>query len=191
MPKRQLFSVILLVLLPSVAFSGIKDDKAQVFVGQDLHLAGSGLVSYQPSSGEHILVLTGEFSMSIGANEFSSDKAVVWLESQVTRFRGRVRVDYKAKAYLTGNVSTQKGKQVLTVNLSRTMVENGQSMIVRFDVTGEIFVRAEKREVRDPRGQELYQKAIAALRPGVVRPEFVVATEAKAPEMNAAPRSSA
>ena len=183
MPKRRLFSVILLVLLPSVVFSGIEDDKARVFVGQDLHLAGAELISYQPSSGEHILVLTGGFSMSIGANEFSSDKAVVWLESQVTRFGGRVSVDYKAKAYLTGNVSIRKGKQVLTVDLSRTMVENGQSMIVRFDVTGEIFVRAEKREVRDPRGQELYQKAIAALRPGVVRPEFVVATEAKAPEI--------
>ncbi len=36
-------------------------------------------------------------------------------------------------------------------------------MVVRFGVSGEVFVTAEKREVADPRGLELYQKALAAV----------------------------
>ncbi|MHC4394080.1 MAG: hypothetical protein ACYS1A_00360 [Planctomycetota bacterium] len=183
MPKEQLISLILLVLSPGMVFSAIEGDKAEIFAGQDLHLAGTEIISYQSSTGEHILVLTSGFSMSIGAEKFSSDEAVVWLESQTTRFRGRIRVDYRTKAYLTGNVSVEKTRKVLTVDLGQTMVENGQSMVVRFDVTGEIFVTADKREVRDPQGLELYKKAFAALQPGWVGAELAVWPEAKVPEI--------
>lgn len=152
MLKKRRLVFLFIVLAPTAVFSAIEGGKGQVFAGQDLHLAGAELISYQPSAGEHTLVLTGGVSMSTGADKFSSEMAVVWLEGRETRFRGRVSVDYEARVYLRGNVSVERAKRALTVGLSQRLVEDGQSMIVRFDVTGEIFVTAEKREVRDPRG---------------------------------------
>jgi len=182
--RNKILSVLgFLVLLPAAALLAaegrISSQKARAFVGQDLHLAGGKLISYQLSTGEHTLVFQDEFSMSIGANQFFSDSAVVWLESLTTEFRGRVRIDYKARVYLQGNVSVERGKGAKTTDLSETVLEEGQAMVVRFGVSGEVFVTAEERKVANPRGLELYKKAVAAIRP--VKPKFVVKPEALVP----------
>ncbi len=183
MVKRQLFAFVFLIFCAGAVFSGIEDKKAEVFAGHDLHLRGVELISYQPGSGEHILVLNGGISMSIGGDEFFSDEAVVWLESETTKFRGSVSVDYKAKVYLVSSKSFEKGKKTLTVDLRQTIFEDGKSIAVEFDVTGEIFVTAEKREVRDPRELDLYKRAVAALEPIKFRAEAATKPEAKAAEI--------
>jgi len=180
MQKKTLFVLGLLVLLPTAASSAIESPRAQPFVGQDLHLAGAKLLSYQLRTGEHTLVFQDGFSMSIGANQFSSDCAVLWLESVTTRFRGSVRIDYEARVYLEGDISVKRAKGARTTDLSQTVVEKGKTMVVRFGVSGEVFVTAAKREVADPRGLELYTKALAVVVP--IKPKFVVRPEALVPE---------
>ncbi len=167
------------------------DDKHQsargeAFVGQDLHLVGRNLISYQLSTGEHTLVFQDGLSMSIGANQFSSDNAVVWLESVAIKYRDRVRIDYKTTVYLQGNIQVQKIKGASpmsslrrTTDLSQTVLEEGQAMIVQFEVSGEVFVTADKRDAADPRELELYTKAIEACRAIGIKASFVV--EAPAP----------
>jgi len=167
---------------------GIPQQKAQAFVGQDLHLAGPELISYQLSTGEHILVFTDGLSMSIGANQFSSDRAVIWLESLTTEFRGRAHIDYKATAYLQGSVSVKKAEGAKTTDLSQTKVEEGRAMIVQFEVSGEVFVTADKREISDPRGLELYTKAIVSCRAIGIDSRFVVEAEIPVPEVPAEKR---
>ncbi len=143
---------------------------ARAFVGQDLHLAGGELLFYQSRPGEHILVLQDGFSMSVGANQFSSDSAVVWLKAEPTEFRGRVDVEVNVQVYLEGNVSLKKTRGAKTTGLSETVVEKGESMVVRFGVSGEVFVTAEKREIADPRELPLYAEAFEAV--AAVEPEF-------------------
>ncbi len=190
MRKKRLYILSILSLavmvqaaISSAIESGIPQQKAQAFVGQDLHLAGRELISYQLSTGEHILVFMGGLSMSIGANQFSSDSAVVWLESITTEFRGRTRIDYKATAYLQGNVSVKNDGGAKTTDLNQTTVEEGLAMIVQFEVSGEVFVTADKREISDPRGLELYAKAIASCRAIGVDSRFVVEAEIPVPEV--------
>jgi len=180
MRNKGLLILVMLVSLPAAAESAVPGPKARAFVGQDLHLAGRELISYQLSTGEHSLVLQDRFSMSIGANQFSSDNAVVWLKSVTIEFRGRVRIDYKAKVYLEGNVSAQKGRGTGAAGLKQAVIENGQSMVVRFDVSGEVFVTADKREIADPRGLELYKKALDAVE--LAEQKFAVRPEARVPE---------
>jgi hypothetical protein len=173
----------MLVLLPAASSAVESVDsapKARPFVGQDLHLAGTELISYQLSTGEFTLVFQDGFSMSMGANQFSSDNAVVWLESVTTDFRGRIRIDYKARVYLEGNVSVKKGRGARAAGLHETIIENGRSMVVRFDVSGEVFVTAAKRKIADPRGLELYKNGLAAVER--TEPKFVVRPEARVPE---------
>ncbi len=178
---RKVFIFFALILVPAAALSAIESQRAEAFVGQDLHLQGRQLLSYRLTTGEHILVFEDGFVMSIGANEFSSNSAVVWLEGVRTEFRGRVRSEVKVRAYLQENVSVKKGEGAKTVDLSETVVEEGRSMVVRFGVSGEVFVTAETREIGDPRGLELYRRALAAVVPA--RPKFVVQARALVPEL--------
>jgi len=183
MVKKQLFAFVFLIFFAGTVFSGIEENKAEIFAGRDLHLKGEELISYQPVSGEHILVLSGGVSMLIGGDEFLSDEAVVWLKSETTEFRGKVSVDYKAKVYLASSEFFEKGKKTLTVDLRRMIVEDGKSMVLEFDVTGEIFVTAEKREVRDVGGLDFYKRAAAALEMVKLKTEAAAEPEAKAAEI--------
>ncbi len=189
MRKGRLF-VLGLLALSAVSVSaairngtignGAGTEQTTDFAGQDLHLQGKNLVSYQLSTSEHTLVFEDGFSMSIGASRFSSDGAVVWLETITTEHRGRVSIDYDAVVYLQGGIRAERAK---TTNLSESVIEEGESMVVRFAVSGEIFATADKREVADPRGLEIYKKARAAAVP--VGPKFVVQPQALVPELEA------
>src|SRR4030067_1093546 len=77
----------------------------EVFVGQDLHLRGLELISHRLNSGEHTLVFGNGFSMSIGANQFSSGSAVVWLGSLPPELVEKDRPGYQAILYLQGSIS--------------------------------------------------------------------------------------
>ncbi len=184
--REKLFVLVILILLSALPVKSgpavedvVAGEKARAFAGQDLHLAGVELLSYQLSTGEprpseglgeHILVLRDGFSMSVGANQFSSDSAVVWLKAERTEFRGRVRIDVNVRVYLQGDVSVKKARGAKTTDLSETVIEKGESMVVRFGVSGEVFVTAEKREIADPRELPLYAEAFEAV--ATVEPEF-------------------
>ena len=183
MRKGRLFVLSLLVFsaMSAAIESGADSEQSGAFAGQDLHLQGKKLVSYQLSTGEHAIVFEDGFSMSIGANRFSSNSAVVWLETVTTEYRGRVRIDYNATVYLQGQIRAERAKAAKATAVSESVIEEGESMVVRFAVTGEVFATADKREVADPRGLEIYQKASAAAAP--VEPKFVVQPQALVPEL--------
>ncbi len=173
MGKKQLYALVICLVavsLSSVAFgAGVVAEESRFdynrWIGLDLYLQGQKVVSADmgvKGSGDHILLFEGRFLMSIGADRFSSDKAVVWLKENRTEFRGRTRTDYQAKVYLQGNVSAKKGKRAKISGLRANILEEGRSMVVRFDVSGEVFVTAEQREAGDPREFEPYRQALAS-----------------------------
>ncbi|MHC4241113.1 MAG: LPS-assembly protein LptD, partial [Planctomycetota bacterium] len=180
MRNRTLFILFFLILLSGSAFSAIGSGAEQVpdataFVGQDLHMEGRSVISHQLSMGEHILVFRDGFSMLIGANQFSSENAVVWLiprsavpvESTVPdklKVDDRSRIGYKAMVYLQGGVSTEKAKGARMTSLTGTVIEPGRVMAVQAGVSGEVFVTADKRRMADPRGLALYSEAFSGLR---------------------------
>jgi len=186
MRYKTLFILVLLVLLSGTVRSAMDGGDqpipgASAFVGQDLHMAGRAVISHQLSTGEHILVFRDEFSMSIGANEFSSDSAVVWLvpgsgemaESAVRqgqKVSDEARIGYEAKVYLRGGLSVKKAKGARMTDLSEKVIEQGQVMVIWFGVSGEVFVTADKRETAEARGLELYANAFAGLREAEILP---------------------
>jgi len=188
MQKKRLligFTIFSMVLSQPVAvWSAIESQEAQAFVGQDLYLAGAELLSHQAKTGEYALIFCDGFTMSIGANEFSGNSGVVLLKSVTTEFRGRTRIDYKAEAYLQGKVAVKKGPAARTVDLSETVIEKGESMVVRFDVTGEVFITADKREeTSDPAGLKVYSDAVAAFESVPTGPKFVIQPGALVPRL--------
>jgi len=180
MLKRILPVLVPLVLVAAVpAKSGlaVENQKADAFAGQDLHARGQELVSYKLDTDGHILVFQGEFGMTIGAYQLSSESAVVWLhpaqrvaetpQGPIGRGQkfpeGVHTASKKATVYLQGKISVKKTKDLKTADVHEAVIEWGRVMVVWFDVSGEVFVTAAKREISDPRGLELYAKAFAAL----------------------------
>lgn len=172
--------LILLVLLSAGISLAIESRDAGAFSGVDLHLAGSEFIGYQLSEDEHTLVFEKGFSMSVGGSDFSSDSAVVWLEAERNEVRGRVYIDVHVRCYLSGNLSTEKGGVAGAIGFVERLAEDGQSMVVRFTINGEVFVTAEKKETADPREMELYKKGLSF--DVSVGPEFFVQREALVPE---------
>ena len=177
MRKNILPILVLLVsvLMPPGSGWAAENDKAAAFAGQDLHLQGQELISYRLSPVDHALVFQSGFSMSIGAQQFSADSAVIWLGSgspggAITESSARPRIYYEATVYLQGNVSAKKPEGASTIGLSRTVIEEGRAIAIRSDVSGEIFVTADNRKIADPRVLELYGKAFSALQAAGIEP---------------------
>jgi len=169
----------------------ITPPQAEVFVGQDLRFSGPHLLSHDRGGGRYTLVFQEGFSMSVGANRYSSDAAVVELETTAFELAGRVRVEHRASVYLQGAVTVKKGPGASTVELSEDVLEKGRGMVVRATTAGEVFVTAEKHQVGDPGSLQIYEKALACIKP--VEPRFVVRPEALVPSLpqEAAPQAPA
>lgn len=180
MRNNYLYILFLFFLVPFSNCFAIDETEAKPFAGQDLHLAGKEVLSSQVSPAEHLLVFDNGFSMSIAANRLSSDKAVVWLQTKQTEYRGRIRIDYQTTVYLEGNVSRQKAKGSMGGDLKWDAAEEGLWQIVTFTVTGEVFVTADERRAGDPATSEIYKRASAVRLP--LGPRFFVQPGAKVPE---------
>ncbi len=140
--------------------------------GQDLHLRGREVVVWTlpgARSGQ-ILVFQDGFSMVFGAHQLAGDRAVVWLESLATEFRGQPRTQYEARVYLEGNVSAEKAEDMQLADLTQIEMEQGHAMALRFRVSGQVFATTDGRRVADPRASELYATAFAALRTAGIGP---------------------
>jgi hypothetical protein len=154
---------------------GVSTGGRDFFAGQDLHLTGARMVINADSerSGEQVLVFDGGFSMSIGANQFSSNGAVVWLRTERQAYLGKVHLDYRAQVYLEGDVSVTRGAGSRTTDLSEEVLRSGEAMVGKFLVSGEVFATAELQERMSSsefEALELYGWGLDAISPAAGKP---------------------
>jgi len=147
-----------------------------------LHLKGAMLKNHRLAGGEHVLVFGDSLSMSIGANQFAADAAVVWLESMAAEFAQKGRTAYTAMVYLQGNILVQKGAGARTTALHQTVLEDGEGMVLWFTVDGEVLVAADSREAADPHNTPLYSNAIAGLEAAGIGHRIVRIAKSLAPK---------
>jgi len=154
--------------------------KAGAFAGQDLYLRGPELARYRPNATEHILVFQHGLSMSVGAHQVSGDRAVVWAETVTTDSAGRPGTGYEAKVYLESNVSSdgwpapdenEPGGRLDPFGIEGIRLEG--AILLRFGITGEVFITADKRKITDPRASALYARAFAAMQTAGIGPTSV------------------
>jgi hypothetical protein len=131
----------------------------------DLHMVGRQLTSFQVTAATQVLQFQDGFAMSAGENRFHSDNSVVWLDTVAAESEDQIGTYYSVLAYLQGNVSLRKAPGTEVPEVKQLIVEDGNVMVVRFTIGGEVFVTAEQRAVADPRSSELYAAAFAAVQP--------------------------
>lgn len=148
--------------------------EAQLFIGQDLYLAGEEAVVFQLGSTEHSLVFERGFSMSIGGNKYSSGRAAVWLNQAGT--------EVKATVYLCDEIKIEKSSMAKTAGIDETILEKDKRVIVELTTNGEIFITAQKQQTSDTRQAEIYKEGFAAAAALPKGPRFVVREESLVPQ---------
>jgi hypothetical protein len=176
MSRFGLSLLLAVILSASTPLMAIDQPQANTFAGQDLHLSALELFVSQPGPERNILIFDKNFEMSVGANSFSADSAVVWLQANTLNYQGRLRTEYFAQVYLSGDVSVRQGKKSKTTDIT-TSVARGRSLIARFVVTGDVFITAEQRKTGDPNSMRIFQQAVEALSPVQYEPFAAIGNE--------------
>ena len=130
----------------------------------NLQLSGKEAITYQLSTGEHILVFRGDFSISIKNNQYSSDSAVIWLLPRFNKSPEYGDVNYDAILYLKGNISAEPAGAGQITQISKSAKKEENQMVVRLGVNGEVFITTDTKKMTDPRGLELYRQAFTLLK---------------------------
>jgi lipopolysaccharide export system protein LptA len=159
------------VLLATVAFAMLAcapglyaDEAVSAFAGEDLHISAKNMTSFQTAPQQQAIVLETNVKLVFGTHTLSSDKAVIWLDTVKTAFRGAEQIRYEATVYLRGDVSVKKTSKARTTQVSGTSLTEQDALISRFDVTGKVFATAASTVSRDPRGMEIYKEALVAMK---------------------------
>jgi hypothetical protein len=139
------------------------EEIGSAFVGEDLHVFAKNMTCFQTAPQQQVLVLETNVKIVFGTYTLISDKAVVWLDTTRTNFRGMEQLRYGATVYLQGGVSVRKDSNVKTTRVSGTNLAEQDALISRFDVTGKVFVTAASTSSQDPRGMEVYKEALVAM----------------------------
>ncbi len=150
--------IVLIACMPICSAYAIDDIAARAFEGQDVHITADRLIDFTGSSGRNVLVIEREFSLVAGADTFTGDSAVVWLEQGSDD--GRV---VGVWAYISGGVSAGRGKGTRLPGLNWELLESGNAMVVWFDTRGEVFVTAQSRQTADVRNFDFYGEAFWAV----------------------------
>lgn len=185
---KSLLTAIFTVLALSAATWAVDDPvkPGEYFAGQDLHIQGQTLSIYKGPElkDTHVLVFDNGFSMTIGDHRLSSDRAVVFLRTLATEFRQVSHIQHDARVYLEHNVSIAAGKAARTTDLSQVVIDRGEALVARFQVTGQVFATAEDHRMGAPgdlSNVPLYQNALAVMAPVKTRP--AIARSAEVPDV--------
>jgi hypothetical protein len=142
-------------------------DTTQLLAGEDLHLQSPRMWACRQTQtpDEHVLVFENGFSMTIGDNQLSSQSAVVWLRAYGGGQPGfDSQTYYQAQVYLETNVSFRRGKKSKSTSFEQLIMEDGHSLLVRFLVSGDVFVTADEQNelaCEELQKQEMYQRGQA------------------------------
>ncbi len=129
----------------------------QDYLADNLHLAGQELASFQGGPDRQVMVFRGGFAMSVAQNQLSSDQAVLWLQRSAPKKieNRKSKIENSVLAYLKGNVLVKKNTGAKTPDLSQTVIQDSGAMVVRFDISGEVFTTADKKRPQLNRGCRL------------------------------------
>ncbi len=186
MHKSLLIAILTVVLSAGALATDSQGQAGEYFAGQDLHVQGQTLSIYKGPelANTHVLFFENGFSMTIGDHRLSSDRAVVFLRTLATEHRNVAHVDYDARVYLEHNVSIAAGKAARTTDLSQMVVDRGEALVARFQVTGQVFATADEHRMGSPADLPdvpLYQSALAVMAPVKTSPD--IARGAQVPDV--------
>ncbi len=152
----KLILIAIALCVPIGSAYAIDNTQAKAFAGRDVQISADALTDYHDANGTDVIIAEGKVSISAGADTFTGEKAVVWLK----RNPGIKTVGIWC--YVSGGISAKRGSGTRIVGLNWETIENGKTIAIRFEATGEVFVTAKKIEKADIRGEEFYNRAFTA-----------------------------
>lgn len=166
---NSILALLSLVVCNGLAVSSLQDQGLPL-AGQDLHIVAPTMTTCPDpvQDWSQAIILDGGISIQVGDNLLSGRSAVIWLQSQGTEQAALgIGEGYRARVYLEGDVSIQKGPKSRATPVQHFMVEGAEVLVTQFEVTGEVFATADsqKQITSDLLADyEIYGRAIKAAR---------------------------
>jgi predicted amidohydrolase len=152
----KLILIAIALCVPAGSAYAIDNTQARAFAGRDIQITADELTNYHDANGTDVIVINKKVSIAAGADTFAGEKAVVWLK------RTPASKNISVWCCVSGDISAKKGNGTRIVGLSWETIENGKTMVVRFEATGEVFITAKKIERADVRSGDFYNHAFTA-----------------------------
>ena len=195
----KLILIAIVLCVPAGSAYAIDNTLAKAFAGRDVQIIADELTNYHDANGTDVIVIDGKVSIAAGADTFEGKKAVVWLK------RNPASKNIGVWCCVSGSISAKRGSGTRIVGLSWETIENGKTMVIRFEATGEVFVTAKKIEHADIRSGDFYNYAFtatakidknfanqcAAVSPVIVAPPVTVALKTETNRPAAKPKAAA
>ena len=174
-PKFVAISVLLLVsgltgpvvrgqtLRPYDGIRGGGGSTRDGWLNRDMHVDAGTLQNYAVAPGQQLLLCREGVSVALANREFTCDRAFVWITMDGKGSAGDAdAARYHVQVYLGGNIADAQFGDRQEADLMETVVEPGEAVVLKADVTGEVFITSDARETVNPIGLPLYAEAIAA-----------------------------
>lgn len=126
------------------------------WLSHDLHLTTGTLLSSKVAPGQHLLLCQGGFTMAVGGRQYTSKRGLVWIA------RDGSNQGYQIQVYLSERVSGGRGDDGSDVAVTETVLERGQAVVIKTNISGEVFVTADTSDAANPRKLPLYKEAMSA-----------------------------
>ena len=168
----RIYNVIALGLVVLSAWAAVSlGQSGEFYAGQDMHLSAARMTVYPAFDNDpdkQVVIFEDGFSLSIADSNIRSEKAIAWITTKRLDHRGAETIDYDVQVYLEENVEAKNGKGALTSDIKDAFVDHGGSLVVYYNVTGELFAKADKRVTANPEELEnvgIFKRASRAIRP--------------------------
>lgn len=136
----------------------------------DLHLKTGVLRNERIASGQSLLLCRDGLSMVVGGRTITADRAVAWITAGSVLDQG-ITTPQEVRVYLGGRVCDQRLGTGPENELVEVVLDEGQAVVIRTQLAGEILITADKRETGTARTGSVYREAAAAFkRAGLVLP---------------------
>ena len=152
----KLILIAIALCVPAGSAYAMDNTLAKAFAERDVQITADELTNYHDANGTDVIVISGKVSIAAGADTFAGEKAVVWVK------RNPQSKKIGVWCCVSGDISAKKGNGTRIVGLNWETIENGKTMVIRFEATGEVFITAKKIEQANVRGGDFYNYAFTA-----------------------------
>lgn len=159
MRKSKFFIVILTFLFSVVTLGAVSTP--DLLGGVDLYLKGNSVTTSQTGSGANLAYFEGDFSLKIGNTQYKSSNALVKIQPVVTNYLGSKYTIYSVIACLEYNIEAPDKKHVANSEIFSKSVYQGTALVLKFDVTGQVYANAEAQYQKNVSQMPIYDKLLS------------------------------
>jgi hypothetical protein len=132
--------------------------------GQDIYLSSDSVLVSSEADGAGLLLFEGPVSVEYGNRSFSSERAVVWVDSEMQAASGAESAAYRVRCFFEDDVKISKESGYKSVDVEEYLIESSDTLVVDMIVSGHVFLNVNSSQTAEPSDYDFYSRAVAVVK---------------------------